>query len=143
MLGVQRMVSMSEREARELWQQSQRRGWLLPEMLRVVRQDKTARRWLLATREGHPVCLAVERLLPRFVTHARSALRSAKPPPGGPPNDESAPAPLRPWVLHYLAKRSQVLIDKAREFLGYRPVLGLEDGMRLTEQWARWAGLLW
>jgi hypothetical protein len=63
-------------------------------------------------------------------------------PQGAASDDDPAPAPLRPWVLHYLAKRTRVRIDKARELLGYQPVFGLEDGMHLTERWARWAGLL-
>jgi nucleoside-diphosphate-sugar epimerase len=107
-----------------------------------MRQDTVVRQRLLATREGHAVRQVVERLLPRLASHARSTLRSAKAIPGGAPEDESAPAPLRPWVVHYLAKRFRVRIDKARDVLGYRPVFRLEDGMRLTEQWARWTGLL-
>jgi nucleoside-diphosphate-sugar epimerase len=45
-------------------------------------------------------------------------------------------------VVRYLAKRARVRIDKARDVLGYRPAFTLEAGMRLTEAWARWAGLL-
>ena len=32
--------------------------------------------------------------------------------------------------------------DKASELLGYHPVFGLAEGMRLTEAWARWEGLV-
>jgi hypothetical protein len=35
-----------------------------------------------------------------------------------------------------------VRIDKARSVLGYEPVFGLAAGMRLTEAWAKWAGLV-
>ena len=50
-------------------------------------------------------------------------------------------APLRPWLVRYLASKARIRIDKARERLGYDPVFGLSEGMRLTEEWARWAGL--
>jgi nucleoside-diphosphate-sugar epimerase len=55
------------------------------------------------------------------------------------------PAPVaaaRPWLVEYLAKRAHVRVDKARRLLAYEPVFGLDAGMRLTEQWARWAGML-
>ena len=50
--------------------------------------------------------------------------------------------PIRPWLAGYLAKRARVRIGKAERVLGYQPRFTLADGMRLTEQWARWAGLL-
>jgi nucleoside-diphosphate-sugar epimerase len=44
--------------------------------------------------------------------------------------------------VHYLAKRARVRHEKARALLGYEPAFSLADGMCLTEQWARVAGLL-
>jgi nucleoside-diphosphate-sugar epimerase len=142
MLGVHRTVSMSEGDALDLWHRSRRRRWLLPELLRAVTQDTTSRQRLLATREGHAIRQVVERMLPGLVTRARSALREQTLAPGTSSAGELAPVPLRPWLLHYLAKRCRVRIEKARELLGYQPVFGLEDGMRLTQLWARWAGHL-
>ena len=49
---------------------------------------------------------------------------------------------LAPAAIRYQAARKHVRIDKARRLLGYDPRIGLETGMRLTEAWARWAGLL-
>jgi nucleoside-diphosphate-sugar epimerase len=142
MLGVQRMVSISEQHALELWQRSRRRSWLLPELFRRVKEDKALRQRLLQTREGQMFRQAVERLAPQLVSRARSGLgeRSRAGDPTFP--SEAFPAPVRPWVVRYLAKRCRVRIDKARELLGYEPVFGLEQGMRLTEQWADWSGLL-
>ncbi len=142
MLGTQRTVSMSEQGALDLWQRSRRRRWLLPELLRAVTQDPTVRHRLLSTREGHAIRQVSERVLPSLVTRARAALRGRRLARDASAPGELAPVPLRPWVVHYLAKRCRVRIDKARELLGYQPVFGLEEGMRLTQLWARWAGLL-
>ena len=135
-------VSLTEAEALELWRRSRRRPWLLAEGLRLFREDKVLRQRLLGTREGTLARLAAERVTPGLL---RSAERwSAE--PTDPPASGSTPAgqiaPTRPWVVRYLAKRARVRIDKARRLLGYEPAFGLDAGMRLTEAWARWAGLL-
>lgn len=140
MLGVSNTTSLSESEASALWRQSQKRPWLLPEAFREARTDRALRDRLLATREG-----AIAREL---VLHARrqslGASRRKAAILDGSARSEAEPAlaPLRPWLIRYLAKRAFVRTDKARDLLGYEPVFQLDDGMRLTEQWARWAGLL-
>ena len=136
MLGVERTVSLPEHEALELWERSRRRPWLLPELLRALRADRVLRRRLLETREGYALHRMAERLLPGALARARG-LRSGVVAKAA---QEQPVVPLRPWVVRYLAKRTRVRIDKARELLGYQPVFGLEAGMSLTEQWARWAG---
>jgi nucleoside-diphosphate-sugar epimerase len=141
MLGVQRLVPMTAAEARTHWDRSRRRGWLVPEAVKLLRQDKTLRKRLLATREGLWIRTLAEWLAPGRV---RAAERWADPAPAPaePTAAEPPLGPIRPWLVDYLAKRAVVRIDKARDLLGYRPVFGLEAGMRLTESWARWAGLL-
>ena len=47
-----------------------------------------------------------------------------------------------PHMVDFYAARPRVRIDKARAILGYRPRFDLAAGMRRTERWARWAGLL-
>ena len=42
----------------------------------------------------------------------------------------------------YLARRGTYSIEKARRVLAYEPAVGLEEGMRRTEAWARAHGLL-
>jgi nucleoside-diphosphate-sugar epimerase len=137
MLGVEATVPMSETEALELWERSRRRPWLLPEALRVLRDETAVRKRLLGTREAGLLRLAAERLAP-------SLLRSAEQRVAVPRRaDPARPVgPVRPWVVRYLAKRARVRIDRATELLDYRPAFGLETGMRLTEAWARWAGLV-
>jgi nucleoside-diphosphate-sugar epimerase len=149
MLGVQRTVSLSEAEALAYWRRSRRRGWLAAEVLRAIKTDRALRKRLLATREGAGARWLAERVLPGALSAAEAWAASR---PASPSAGTAAPkaaveaelpmAPLRPWLVHYMAKRARVRIDKAEQLLGYRPRFGLEAGMRLAEQWARWAGLL-
>jgi nucleoside-diphosphate-sugar epimerase len=140
MLGVERTVPMSEREAIEHWRRSTRRPWLARQAIAAVRGDPDLRAELLATREGAVVRRVAERVLPAsFFAPERwvDRRRTAPPQPSEPPL-----AAFKPQLVHYLASRAQVRIDKARALLGYEPRFGLDAGMRLTEAWARWAGLL-
>jgi nucleoside-diphosphate-sugar epimerase len=45
------------------------------------------------------------------------------------------------WV-RFQSLRTTVSTEKARRRLGYQPRIDFESGMRLTEQWARWAKLI-
>jgi nucleoside-diphosphate-sugar epimerase len=139
MLGVRRTFAMSEAEALELWRQRRRKPWLLLEAYRAIREDKALRSRLVATREGQVIRRLVERTYPVALAPERwrddrgsASIGDAEPPV----------SPLRPWLVRYLARRATARIDKARQLLGYEPVFLLEDGMRQTEKWARWAGLL-
>jgi nucleoside-diphosphate-sugar epimerase len=139
MLGVAHTVPMSEREALAHWKRSARRAWLLPEALRAIRRDRDLRDELLSTREGALVRAAAARLLPAafFAPERWVDPRLA---------DDSAAelqlAAFKPQLIRFLASAAKVRSEKARELLGYRPVFGLADGLRLTEKWAQWEGLL-
>jgi nucleoside-diphosphate-sugar epimerase len=137
MLGVQRTVTLSEREALALWHQSQRRPWLLEEAWRAFLADGHLRRRLLGTKEGAVLHRVVDRLAPSL---AQKAQITPAGPTGG--NGEPPIAVARPWVIRNTARKARVRIDKARDTLGYVPDFELGRGMRLTEQWARYAGLL-
>ncbi|HUF36391.1 MAG TPA: hypothetical protein VMN37_10605, partial [Gemmatimonadales bacterium] len=139
MLGSSATVSMPEAEALELWRRSRRRPGLISETLRLMREDTRLRKRLLGTREGTAARLLVERTMPRLL---RRAERWSEPAGPAEPAGEVAVRPIRPWVVHYMAKRARVRIDKARALLGYEPAFGLDAGMRLTEAWGRWVGLL-
>lgn len=139
MLGGPRIVSLSEAEALALWRQSRQRVWLVPEMLRAIRENQALRARLLSTREGRVVRWVVERTFPRsFFAPERWSEQASH----SEPASEAPLIPLRPWLVRYLARKARVRIDKARDLLGYQPVFHLNEGMRVTEQWARWAGLL-
>jgi nucleoside-diphosphate-sugar epimerase len=138
MLGVHRLVPMSAAEAIARWRAE--RKWLLPEAIRAIRHDKQLRTRLLATREGVVVRRMAERLMPESFFAPERWVDA-----GAGPRAAQAELPLatiRPEVVRFLASRALVHSTKARDLLGYRPVFGLEEGMRLTESWARWEGLL-
>jgi nucleoside-diphosphate-sugar epimerase len=137
MLGLERTVPMSEADALALWKRDARRRWLVPDAWRVVRTDAELRRRLLETHEGAVVRRVAERVLPQRV-FAPERWEAA-------PEPEEAEPPLaafKPEVVRMLASTARVRIEKARASLGYDPAFGLAAGMRLTEAWARWAGLV-
>jgi nucleoside-diphosphate-sugar epimerase len=50
--------------------------------------------------------------------------------------------PLEPFQIKFYATETRMHIEKAKRMLGYQPAFDIDSGMRLTEQWARWANLL-
>ena len=44
--------------------------------------------------------------------------------------------------LAFYSARTRFRINKAKRLLGFRPRFSFDDGMALTGQWARWAGLI-
>lgn len=45
-------------------------------------------------------------------------------------------------AIDMLSRKAGYTIAKADQLLGYRPQISLEEGMRLTEEWATEAGLV-
>jgi nucleoside-diphosphate-sugar epimerase len=138
MLGVRRTVPMAEADALSHWKRSARRTWLVPEAMRALRADAELRGRLLATREGILVSRVARRVLPpAYFAPERWNQAAAPAAETGPPL-----VAFRPDVIRFLAGTARVGSEKARTLLGYEPVFGLADGMRLTEAWARWEGLV-
>jgi nucleoside-diphosphate-sugar epimerase len=140
MLDVHRTVSLSEADAVRLWHESRRSKWLLPEAIRAIRADPQLGARLLSTKEAKVARSVAARLLPASL---KAALRG--------PSDAKASAArapelpigiVRPWVVKNMACRARVSIEKAQRVLRYAPVFKMEHGMDLTQQWARWAGLI-
>jgi nucleoside-diphosphate-sugar epimerase len=140
MLGVHRTVSLSEHDALLLWRRSTRHAWLVPETLRAVRSDQRLRARLLATKEARAVRWIARRLVPGSLKGALRAASQARESAG--PDAELPIGAVRPWVVKNMACRARVSTEKARHMLGYAPVFNLRQGMALTEQWARWVGLI-
>ena len=44
--------------------------------------------------------------------------------------------------LAFYSARTRFRIDKAKRLLGFQPAVGFSEGIELTGQWARWAGLI-
>jgi nucleoside-diphosphate-sugar epimerase len=151
MLGRPSTISLTEREALELWRRANHRPSLAAAGLRLLREQPEVRARLLETREAELARAAALRLAPRLARSAKARLKggaahgtagTAAAPSGADLTDLTDVEASRPWLVHYLAKRAAVQTTKAQELLGYRPVFGLAEGMRLTEAWARWARLL-
>jgi nucleoside-diphosphate-sugar epimerase len=49
---------------------------------------------------------------------------------------------VRRESIRYLARRGTYSIEKARTVLDYEPKIDLAEGMRRTEEWLRWEGLI-
>ncbi len=60
----------------------------------------------------------------------------------GEDSDDESILLLDPTWIRYRSRRSLVSTEKARRVLGFAPQFDLDAGMRLTEAWARWAGVV-
>jgi nucleoside-diphosphate-sugar epimerase len=140
MLGVHRTVSLSEHDALRLWGRSRRSRWLVPEALRAIKTDPRLRERLLGTREAIAARWIATRVLPRSLLGGLRTASRVGDQSGS--HDELPIEPVRPWVVRNMTRKARVSIEKAHRILGYVPVFTLDRGMDLTEQWARWAGLI-
>jgi len=151
MLGDEvRTIAMSEAEALRFWR---RHRWRAPSLFSVlsrrVRGDAGLRRSIARSREVGLARHAVSALMPEWLQlglkrQAKKILARRAAVAGSP---QPAPAsaaihPLAPGMIEFFSMKTRVRIDKARRGLGYEPAFSLDDGMRQTEAWARWAGLL-
>ncbi len=148
MLGdpASRTVSMTAEEARAHYQRHRRETAHLPgELLRTFRQDQRFRDRLMGTRELMAARELASSILPEAVQNKIKSRMSGGGggKPSAPPSANELPIhPLTPQMIGFFTPKTRVRIDKARRLLGYEPAFSLERGMELTEEWARWAGLL-
>ncbi len=144
MLGPSvRTVSLTEVEARAYWKECQaRRPWLMGELASLVKQDRSVRDRLFETRELRALRELASDLLPE---HWQQRIKSKLSSHGVPATSEERQLPvlpLSPSMIDFFRARTRVRIDKARRILGFEPAWDFERAMEVTEQWARWAGLL-
>jgi nucleoside-diphosphate-sugar epimerase len=146
MLGTRATVALSQAEAQELHRRRQAEN-KLPSVWRETTRLITsapARQTLRKTREARWASRTA-RLLP---AHTRAALKgwlAGK--RNGAPIAESSDLPkpihvLDPLSIRMAASKTVLSIDKARRLLGYEPRFNFSEGMRRTEQWAKWANLI-
>lgn len=143
LLNMSATVSMSAQEAICYYKEKSRPPGLIHETLNLLRCDPAVKDRIANTREMRLVISAARRLLPERLWR-RMKGQDARP-LGVSPFSASAikpPAAWSPTMIRFFAARTPVRIDKARRLLGYEPAFTLDRGMRLTEQWARWANLL-
>jgi nucleoside-diphosphate-sugar epimerase len=146
MVGARRTISMSVPDALADWERRRRKpGSLFTELKDVLRGDAVLRQRLAGTRELLLLRHLVLRLLPAGLRRTVKARILARPAPGArvTRRDDDPPVhPLSPQMVTFLHTKTSVSIAKAKQFLGYQPHVDLPTGMRLTEEWARWAGHL-
>lgn len=136
MLGQDSLVAMSraemERVRRGAWRSALRK--VVPEALSALKAS--------------PGFRAAAGALPMVRSgYARFGKKLLKPGPSGPtkappPTDQREILLVPGMMTDYFSNPSIFSIEKARNELGYEPVYSLDDGMALTEQWARWANLI-
>ncbi|QKT02675.1 NAD-dependent epimerase/dehydratase family protein [Ectothiorhodospiraceae bacterium 2226] len=143
MLGVRATVAASAEEIERhyrAWARDNAPPSMLIEPWRLLR-EKDARKRLRQTREYQALRRWVRRVRPAGVPKPprRNVTASA---PGPATAVEPAIEPMSPEMVRFFQARPVFLIDKARRLLGYTPMFDLSAGMEMTEQWARWEGLL-
>jgi nucleoside-diphosphate-sugar epimerase len=143
MLGVvDRTIELPLPDVIRNWRRS---GWRRPGIIGEatgVLRDAGVRERLYETREGAAAMRVAQAVLPPSVFHKREAKAALR---FDTRDEDSQPLPvlsLRPFTAKWQAQSRRVRIDKARQLLGYHPAFDFETGSQLTEQWARWAGLL-
>jgi len=145
MLGCRGTVSLSMKEAVAIFHSVVRRKSILRESLNALLENSDLRWRVKETVEMNALRRIAQAITP---SKARAALKRRL---TGDPVEPSAQAanghekpilPTHPSALRYQAARTHVRIDKARKLLGYEPQFDFATGMKLTEEWARWACLL-
>ena len=154
MLGRSSTLPMNVEEIRQRQKEPRKPRTVFGWALQVLRERPDIRqRFVNSPILGLPYRV-LSKLAPRKLLNAakRRVLGADVVPPETQAKTDAAeaasPADSRPIIVPDAASLSQftsptrVNIDKARAMLGYAPQYDLSRGMALTEQWARWAGLL-
>ena len=142
MLGISSTVSMPlDETGRTL----RRPKHLTAELSAIVR-ERPVRNRIVKSREVSALKNWARHLLP---ASAQESLRRSFKQNGRNGTAGAAPAaPQKPLsqldrtTAEFFASKVRVRIDKAQRILGYRPAFDLETGMKVTEEWAKWANLL-
>ena len=148
MLGIKGTVSMSAAEAEAYYKKRKPKvKGVIQETLSIMCEDTLIRRRILRTRELSVLRKMGHLLLPNSIKQAvKSQIKTNNVDnlPGTSLEGEKhiLPIPMDPVTIRFNAAKVRVRIDKAKEILGYQPIFDIDSGMRLTEQWARWANLL-
>ena len=153
MLGQPATVALSVDEIRQRQKQPRAPRTIFGWALQVLRERPDIRQRLVNSPIlGLPYRIA-SKLAPRKLLNGlkRRVLGADVVPPDAKPSAAGQPPQVldpRPIIvpdaasLAQFTSRTRVIIDKAKTMLGYAPQYDLSRGMQLTEQWARWAGLL-
>ena len=126
-------------------QKQRRTKGILRETLDILREEPLVRQRILKTSEVALLTKAGRSLLPKQIRQSlkrRIKGNDRMSQPQAAPEKEKPMRPMSPQVVRFYAAKTRVRIGKAKRLLGYHPAFDFEAGMKLTEQWARWANLL-
>jgi len=142
MLGISSTVSMPLDETGRTLRKPKH---LTAELSAIVR-ERPVRNRIVKSREVSALKNWARHLLP---ASAQESLRRSFKQNGRNGTAGAAPAAqqkplsqLDRTTAEFFASKVRVRIDKAQRILGYRPAFDLETGMKVTEEWAKWANLL-
>ncbi len=145
MLGYSSTVSMSASEAVAYFNRKRQKGSLVREALSIMRAEGRTRQRLRRTVEVDLLVKTARLLLPRQIKRSlRRRINNSNGmyEPQNKPEQQKPILMLHPSIVRVNASKARARIDKAQKLLDYRPVFDFKSGMRLTEQWARWANFL-
>jgi nucleoside-diphosphate-sugar epimerase len=147
MLSSVEMVDMSATEVLQAYQAQRRRKarGIVRETLSVLREERHVRQRMLRTSEAVALRKVVRLLVPKRIRQSLKGRFANRGRSSGLPVESESGTPIGLWSpleVQFYVLKTRVRIDKARRMLGYEPAFDLESGMRLTEQWARWANLI-
>src|SRR5262249_54957543 len=145
MLGINETVRMSAAEAMAYYSSKQRAKSILREALDILRDESIVRDRILKAREAVALRKVCSLFIPQQIRQSLKQRLSStnRAHRGGILAEEEKPiTPLPPIMIQLYAAKTRVCIDKARRILGYQPAFDFDCGMKLTEEWARWANLL-
>jgi len=142
MLAISATVNMSPTEAKHYRRETK---GILRETLSMLREEAHIRERLSRTAEVTYLKRIVSSLLSE---HSWQSLKQRFMNGNGTDQQQVAREaekiihPVMPFLANFFASKTRVRIDKAKKLLSYQPAYDFESGMKLTEEWARWANLL-
>jgi nucleoside-diphosphate-sugar epimerase len=136
MLGQDSLVAMSRADMN-----SARRGVWRSALRKVVPEALVA---LKASPGFRAAAGALPLVRTAYARFGKKLIKPAALSPAGPSavTDDREILLVPEIMIDYFSNPSIFSIEKARDELGYQPIYSLNDGMALTEQWARWANLI-
>ncbi|MDA7877632.1 NAD-dependent epimerase/dehydratase family protein [Akkermansiaceae bacterium] len=145
MLGVEdAFVGMSPQEIRKQvrLQRSGNLRRLLPSAANSLRFDASFREAFAGSKAGS-VFQTVRKWLPEAMVDRLKGTPPLASDFGGDANVIQRPLIFpAEMMIPRLAAKTEFNCNKARELIGYEPKFDLDTGMKLTKEWAQWAGLL-
>lgn len=145
MLGISSTVDMSVAAAKAFYVTGNRNRGILRATMKILQDEPLIRRRIMNTREVSFLRKVSRTYMPAKM-HEKLKNRVGRSSPSEPVRTATQQEkPIHAWdpsLVDFLAAKTRVCIDKAQRILGYKPAYDFDSGMRLTEQWARWANLL-